>query len=260
MAPRPTTPAPAVPVATTVGVRCRGRVALGVYAIGVRRLARRGRCLVTGVGSRSKSRCRARGSGAAAGIDVLLAHDPARAARHGRTDPARIGSADHVVLQSLRGLDPEGDLAAGVARSCWRRADPPARRLGAVRGHLDRVLHPSPLFELSLEHSWLHVLGACPLPARRFAVLVAVGGDRRHAETGAGTARGCWQSSLQFRSTPSSVSHRSRTRRRSRRCLDPSIGDQHAAAGILWASGELLTLVMAGIVFAQWWAASSESR
>ena len=35
----------------------------------------------------------------------------------------------------------------------------------------------------------------------------------------------------------------------------PSLDDQHAAAGILWASGELLTLVIAAIVFAQWWAA-----
>jgi putative copper resistance protein D len=35
----------------------------------------------------------------------------------------------------------------------------------------------------------------------------------------------------------------------------PSLDDQHAAAGVLWASGELLTLVVAGIVFRAWWLA-----
>jgi putative copper resistance protein D len=35
----------------------------------------------------------------------------------------------------------------------------------------------------------------------------------------------------------------------------PSVGDQRAAAGILWSSGELLTLVVAAIVFARWAAA-----
>jgi cytochrome c oxidase assembly factor CtaG len=35
----------------------------------------------------------------------------------------------------------------------------------------------------------------------------------------------------------------------------PSLGDQRAAAGILWTSGELLTLVVAAIVFARWAAA-----
>jgi putative copper resistance protein D len=35
----------------------------------------------------------------------------------------------------------------------------------------------------------------------------------------------------------------------------PSLADQHAAAGILWSSGELLTLVVAAIVFARWAAA-----
>jgi putative copper resistance protein D len=39
----------------------------------------------------------------------------------------------------------------------------------------------------------------------------------------------------------------------------PSLADQHAAAGILWASGELLTLLIAGIVFAQWWAAEQRA-
>jgi putative copper resistance protein D len=32
----------------------------------------------------------------------------------------------------------------------------------------------------------------------------------------------------------------------------PSLADQHAAAGVLWASGELLTLVAAAIVLRAW--------
>lgn len=112
----------------------------------------------------------------------------------------------------------------------------------------------SPAFPASLEHPWLHALVhlhflavGClflfplvgldtvprPLPhgARLLAVLVAV---PFHAFLGV---------ALLTMSTP----------------LAPhtyaSLGDQHAAAGVLWASGELLTLVVAGLVFAQWWAA-----
>ena len=39
----------------------------------------------------------------------------------------------------------------------------------------------------------------------------------------------------------------------------PSISDQHSAAGVLWSSGELLTLAMGGIVFARWWAAEQRA-
>ena len=35
----------------------------------------------------------------------------------------------------------------------------------------------------------------------------------------------------------------------------PSLADQHAAAGLLWISGELMTVVMAGIVLRAWMAA-----
>jgi putative copper resistance protein D len=34
----------------------------------------------------------------------------------------------------------------------------------------------------------------------------------------------------------------------------PSLSDQRSAAAVLWVSGELLTLAIAGIVFARWWA------
>jgi putative copper resistance protein D len=34
----------------------------------------------------------------------------------------------------------------------------------------------------------------------------------------------------------------------------PSVEDQRTAAAVLWSSGELLTLAVAGIVFARWWA------
>jgi putative copper resistance protein D len=112
----------------------------------------------------------------------------------------------------------------------------------------------SPLFELSLRHSWLHalvhvhflVVGSLflwalvgidvtprPLPygARLLAVLVAV---PFHAFLGV---------ALLSTTAPLAPS------------VYPSLGDQHAAAGILWASGELLTLAVAAIVFARWWAA-----
>jgi len=112
----------------------------------------------------------------------------------------------------------------------------------------------SPLFEASLQRSWLHALVhvhflliGClflwplvgidvtprPLPygVRLLAVLVAI---PFHAFLG-----------LALLSTTTPLAPR----------VYPSLGDQHAAAGILWASGELLTLVIAAIVFAQWWAA-----
>lgn len=41
--------------------------------------------------------------------------------------------------------------------------------------------------------------------------------------------------------------------------LYPSIGDQHSAAGLLWSSGELLTLAMGGIVFVRWWNAEQRA-
>ena len=39
----------------------------------------------------------------------------------------------------------------------------------------------------------------------------------------------------------------------------PALSDQHSAAGVLWSSGELLTLAMGGIVFARWWAAEQRA-
>lgn len=39
----------------------------------------------------------------------------------------------------------------------------------------------------------------------------------------------------------------------------PSLSDQHSAAGVLWSSGELLTLAMGGIVFARWWTAEQRA-
>jgi putative copper resistance protein D len=39
----------------------------------------------------------------------------------------------------------------------------------------------------------------------------------------------------------------------------PSLDDQRSAAAILWSSGELLTLAVAGIVFARWWAAEQRA-
>ena len=39
----------------------------------------------------------------------------------------------------------------------------------------------------------------------------------------------------------------------------PSLSDQRSAAAVLWSSGELLTLVVAGIVFARWWSAEQRA-
>ena len=39
----------------------------------------------------------------------------------------------------------------------------------------------------------------------------------------------------------------------------PSVSDQQSAAAVLWSSGELLTLAVAGIVFAQWWSAEQRA-
>jgi putative copper resistance protein D len=39
----------------------------------------------------------------------------------------------------------------------------------------------------------------------------------------------------------------------------PSLDDQRTAAGILWASGELLTLAVAAVVFVRWWRAEERA-
>lgn len=39
----------------------------------------------------------------------------------------------------------------------------------------------------------------------------------------------------------------------------PSLTDQRSAAAVLWSSGELLTLAVAGIVFARWWSAEQRA-
>ena len=116
----------------------------------------------------------------------------------------------------------------------------------------------SPLFALSLEHPWLHALvhlhflvvgclflwpligvdvtpRPVPYGARLLAVLVAV---PFHAFLG-----------VALLTTAQPIAPKTY----------PSLGDQHAAAGVLWASGELLTLVVAAIVFAQWWAADQRA-
>jgi putative membrane protein len=39
----------------------------------------------------------------------------------------------------------------------------------------------------------------------------------------------------------------------------PSLDDQRSAAAVLWSSGELLTLAVAGIVFVRWWSAEQRA-
>jgi putative copper resistance protein D len=113
------------------------------------------------------------------------------------------------------------------------------------------ALYLSPLFALSLRNPVVHVavhlhflaagclflwplVGADPLPrpvpygARILAVLAAV---PFHAFLG-----------VALLSTRSPLAP----------AVYPSLSDQHAAAGLLWASGELLTLAAAGIVLRLW--------
>src|SRR5690606_5052820 len=40
----------------------------------------------------------------------------------------------------------------------------------------------------------------------------------------------------------------------------PALDDQRQAAGILWASGEVLTVAVAGVVFARWYAAERRAE
>jgi putative copper resistance protein D len=113
------------------------------------------------------------------------------------------------------------------------------------------ALYLSPLFPLSLRHPALHaavhlhfllagavflwpLVGVDPLPrrpphgARVLAVLAAV---PFHAFLGMALLS---------------------TQRPLAPAVYPSLADQHAAAGVLWASGELLTLVAATVVLRAW--------
>ena len=112
----------------------------------------------------------------------------------------------------------------------------------------------TPLIDVAAEHGWVHVglhvhlvavgalflwplVGLDPVPralpfgARLLAVLVAV---PFHAFVG-----------IALLSTDSPVAPETY----------PSLADQRGAAGLLWASGELLTVAAVGIVFLQWFAA-----
>jgi putative copper resistance protein D len=112
----------------------------------------------------------------------------------------------------------------------------------------------SPVLELAAQHTWFHValhahlllvgalflwplVGTDPTPralpygARLLAVLVAV---PFHAFVG-----------VALLSTTTLIAPEAY----------PSLADQHRAAGLLWASGELFGVALVGIVFAQWLAA-----
>ncbi|HEX2384131.1 MAG TPA: cytochrome c oxidase assembly protein [Acidimicrobiales bacterium] len=233
-----------VAVAISVGV---------LYAIGIRRLARRGR-----------SWSPARWIPFAAGVIVLAiaAVLPETSFSWHMTQHVLLGMVAPILLA----------LGAPITLALQASSRPTTTTLLRVlHGRAWSTLtHPivgwtlfggtlvayylSPLFEQSLQHSWLHavvhvhfLLVGClflwvlvgvdvmprPLPhgARLLAVLVAV---PFHAFLGV---------ALLSTTTPLAPN------------VYPSLEDQHAAAGILWASGEVLTLVIAAIVYAQWWAA-----
>jgi putative copper resistance protein D len=229
-------------------------IALGaMYAVGMRRLARRGRHWSAG-----------RWAPFSAGVLVLAAVALLPESTF----------AWHMTQHVLLGMVAPILLALGAPITLALQSSGHATKATLLRGLHSRVAtvltrplvgwalfggtliayYLSPLFELSLEHSWLHALvhfhfllvgslflwplvgidimpRPVPYGARLLAVLVAV---PFHAFLGV---------ALLTNTTPLAPS------------FYPSIDDQHTAAGILWASGELLTLVMVGIVFAQWWAA-----
>ena len=87
---------------------------------------------------------------------VLLAHDPARADRHGGTDPARARCADHACVAGFVAVD-EGGVATGTPQPAGSRRHEPDRRLAALRGNARRLL-PVAALRGSLEHPWLHAL------------------------------------------------------------------------------------------------------
>ena len=181
-----------------------------------------------------------------------MAHDATRSAWDGGADPAGARRADHARVAGIVASD-DHHAAADPAQSGRETLAHPVVGWALFGGTLV-AYYLSPLFEASLQRSWLHavvhlhfLLIGClflwalvgidvmprPLPhgVRLLAVLVAI---PFHAFLGV---------ALLSTTTPLAPS------------VYPSLGDQHAAAGILWASGELLTLAIAAIVFAQWWAA-----
>ena len=226
-----------------------------MYVLGVRRLARRGRHWSAG-----------RWVPFGAGVLVLaiasvlpestfvVAHVGTRAARHGRADPARARRADHVGAAELESSD-EGDAASRCCTAASRPCSTHPLVGWALFGGTLVAYYLSPLFQLSLEHSWLHAFVHLHFLVVGSLFLWPLVGST---------------SCLAVCRTARRLSRRPRRRSVPRvpRCRaahdDQPIApqfipvasvDQHAAAGVLWASGELLTLVWPAIVFAQWWAA-----
>jgi putative copper resistance protein D len=229
-----------------------------VYGRGVRRLRGRGRRWPAG-----------RTAAFASGLVLLLV---ATQSGLGRYDTS--GFAVHMGQHLLLGMAAPLLLALGAPITLALQSSSPATKrvvLRAVHGRVATMLarpavgfalfgatlvalYLSPLLELSLRHPALHALvhahvvlvGAVflwpllgvdvlprpvPFGARMLAVLAAV---PFHAFLGVAIL------SADKPLVPA---------------FYPSIGDQRAAAGILWSSGELLTLVVAAIVFARWAAA-----
>ena len=230
-----------------------GAVLAVLYGMGVRRLAGRGRCWPAG-------RSIAFGAGVATLIGSQLVPETTFVGH--MTGHVLLG----MVAPILLGLGAPVTLTLqGVARPTKQRLlramhSSPARILASplvgftLFGATLVVLYLSPLFALSLRNPVVHaavhghflaagcvflwpLLGTDSLPrplpygARILTVLAAV---PFHAFLG--------MVLLSTRS-PLAPAHY------------PSLADQHAAAGLLWVSGELLTVVMAGIVLRAWMAA-----
>jgi putative copper resistance protein D len=230
----------------------------GLYVAGVRRLAARGRRW-----------SRARSSAFLAGLGLVLL---ATQSGLGRYDTA--GFTVHMGQHLLLGMAAPLLLALGAPITLALQASSPSMKLvvrravhSPVATALSRpvvgfalfggtlvALYLSPLLELSLRNGFVHalvhahvvlvgsvflwpLLGVDVLPrpvpfgARLLAVLAAV---PFHAFLGVALLTADRPLVPEFY---------------------PSLHDQKAAAGILWSSGELLTLVVAAIVFARWAAA-----
>ena len=200
---------------------------------------------------------------------VLAPHRPAHPPRDGGARAAGAVGSDHPRAAGEPAPHPAdpGPVAPPPRRA---RASPnPVVVWVAVRRDAVRPLLLAPLRAVAAEP-----LGAPgrppPLPRRRLPVRVGRGRHRRAAPARSRTRPACCSCCWRSRSTPSSASPCCRpTSTRSaptstvRSCATWGSGlaaDQRVGAGLLWAVGDLLGLVVGGIVLVQWIAADERRQ
>lgn len=221
-----------------------------VYAIGVRRLSRLGRAWAT-----------SRSAAAAGAVSAIAIADvtPDRTFTGHMVEHVLLGMIAPVLLAVAAPLTLALQTGSPAARSALRWALR-SRPLG-VLGHpliglamftvTTVALYLTPLLEVTVRstplHAWMHLhlvivgclfvwplVGTDPSPrrippgARLLVILVAV---PVHAFLGV---------ALLSASSPTAPA------------VYPSLADQHRAAGLLWVSGELMTFIIAAIVWRTW--------